>query len=173
MNNAFAYANEEEKCYGLAGVAISLNVWDRHEIIRQITLDGPEAISFVPEFAVCANPRMSAKTVWNELVRQYQLLMGMAISDVMSRSVILKHKAVDRAMRKQIYELLEEDGHEICSLEDDETEAIFEKMFDYLSSVYVNAQVGGAVRRFVNILQQRRTMSGTEVEEELQRCLRR
>lgn len=172
IDKKFKYADERDKCYGLAGIAISLNVWDGHSAIRQITLDGPEAVSFAPEAAVCSNPRMSAKIAWAGQVRQFQLLMGMALSNLMCRAVA-RHAALSHDLRDRIFDIAHADGQAYCALEPDETEAMFNKAYHYLSSLYANSQVVNAVRVFANVLQSRRTMSGAEVEEELARCLRR
>lgn len=173
IDQKFKYADERDKCYGLAGIAISLNVWDGHQAIRQITIDGPESVSFAPEAEVCANPRMSAKIAWNDQLRQYQLLMGMALSNLMSRAIVLRHKQIGSDLRDRFFAIADADGQAYCALEPDETEVIFNKTYHYLNSLYSNAQVINAVRQFAETLQSRRTMSATEVEEELARCLRR
>lgn len=173
IDKKFKYADERDKCYGLAGVAISLNVWDGHQAIRQITIDGPESISFAPETGVCANPRMSAKIAWNDQLRQYQLLMGMALSNLMSRAIALRHKQIGSDLRDRFFAIADADGQAYCALEPDETKAIFDKTYHYLSSLYSNAQVISAVRQFADALHNRRTMTAAEVEEELARCLRR
>lgn len=173
IDQKFKYADERDKCYGLAGIAISLNVWDGHHAIRQITIDGPESISFAPEADVCNNPRMSAKIAWNDQLRQYQLLMGMALSNLMSRAIVLRHAQIARDMRDRFLAIATADGQAYCALEPDETEVIFNKTYQYLNSLYSNAQVINAVRQFAETLQSRRTMTATEVEEELARCLRR
>lgn len=173
IDQKFKYADERDKCYGLAGIAISLNVWDGHQAIRQITIDGPESISFAPEAEVCANPRMSAKIAWNDQLRQYQLLMGMALSNLMSRAIALRRTQIGRDLRDRIFAIADADGQAYCALEPDETEVIFNKTYQYLNSLYSNAQVINAVRQFAETLQSRRTMTAAEVEEELARCLRR
>lgn len=172
IDKKFKYADERDKCYGLAGIAISLNVWNGHQTIRQITIDGPESISFAPEAAVYTNPRMSAKIVWNDQLRQYQLLMGMALSNLMCRAIVLRHKQIGSDLRDRIFAIANADGQAYCALEPDETEVIFNKTYRYLNSLYSNSQVVRAVRQFAEALQARRTMTATEVEEELTRCLR-
>lgn len=172
IDQKFKYADERDKCYGLAGIAISLNVWNGHQAIRQITIDGPESVSFAPEASVCSNPRMSAKIAWNDQLRQYQLLMGMALSNLMSRAIVLRHKQIGHDLRDRFFAIVDADGQAYCALERDETETIFNKTYHYLNSLYSNAQVVNAVRLFADALQTRRTMSAAEVEEELERCLR-
>lgn len=57
------YADETDRCYGLAGMAISLVVWDAEELLYEIDLDAPaeEALRLSPDFYLALAPKPALK----------------------------------------------------------------------------------------------------------------
>ncbi len=153
---------------------ISLNVLDSDDMLREISLDSEhgDSIAFTPDFFFCSNPRYSAKIAWKEMVKQYQLLTGLVIGNVLCRYTVSRRHRPDSRVLADLKSLIAYEGHDMCSFDDDEIDEIFDKTYRYLDNVFSSARVHSLADGFVGILRQRRTMSGSEVLEELQQLNR-
>jgi hypothetical protein len=163
------YKNEEDKCYGITGMAVSVVVLDADELVSAISLDaeGDEVVEFAPEFYFNGNPRLSAKVAWNHLLQHYQVSMGMLISNVLCRAYVLHKKQVDDKVRKALLKLVDEEGRETCSLESDEIERLFNKNYSYLYKVFNHTGVQRVVQDFAKELTSRRRLTRGEILEQL------
>lgn len=170
MTRKFVYTDEEDKSYGLTGMALSLVVWDNYPMLRHISLDDAEgeSIAFSPDFFFCSNPRFSAKIAWSELVKQYQTLTSLVMGNIMCRQIVHRRQALTPEDLADIYALIEEEGREDCQLEKDEIDEIFNKTLANLQRIYTNRQVEVIASQFADILRHRRTMSGHEVAEQIE-----
>ena len=170
MENKFAYTDEVDKSFGLAGMAISLTAWDQHMMISNITLDAPDgesSISFGPEFFFSSNPRMSARIAWNELVKQYQMFVGMVIGNIVCRKAVNRREPLTRQLSADIYSLIEDEGRDLCALEADEIDMIFNKTYSYLTDFFSDRRMASAADRFASDLRLRRSMSSHDIDDEL------
>ncbi len=168
MDTKFTYSDITDKCYGLAGRAISLKVLDNNFMIHHVTIDNSdseEAMTFTPDFFFCANPRYSAKITWNEMLRQYQLLVGLVVGDIVCRSRVHLGRAVDQERVSEIQGLIDEEGREQCSLDDDEISAVFGKTYRYLDRVFADTRVQQLATTLADTLQSRRTLTGGDLSD--------
>lgn len=78
------YINEDEKCYGITGMAIGMVVWNAEDVLASVSLDAPvdEVVEFTNEYYFNGN-RLSAKVAWNHILEHYQVSMGMMIGNVL------------------------------------------------------------------------------------------
>lgn len=166
----FAYADEEDKSYGLAGMALSLVIWDDYAKVRLMDIDAEdgESIAFSPEFFFCSNPRFSAKIAWNELLRQYRTLTSLVMGNIMCRRIVYSHSVLTPEDLADIYALIEGEGREVCQLEKDEIDEVFNKTLAQLQRIYSNRQVSVIASQFARILRDRRSMSGHELAEQIE-----
>ncbi|MBQ9077214.1 MAG: hypothetical protein IJY31_05160 [Muribaculaceae bacterium] len=169
MENNFKYSSEDDKCYGIAGMAVGMVVWDCENMLSSVSLDVPadESIEFAPEFYYAANQNLSAKVVWNKTLEHYQLYMGMLISNVVCRNMVLNRTFVGEKLKKQLYSCLEEEGKCSCSLETDEIKRLFDKNYEYVCRIFNHHGVQDIVRDFVLRLKQQRRLSRADVVEGL------
>ena len=94
--------------------------------------------------------------------------MGLAIANAMCRKMVLDHGMLDRKRRNELLDAAVEDGHALCQLDRDEVEPLFDKSFSYLTRVFGNRDIQRAIAAFVQQLQQRRSLTRSEVAELLQ-----
>lgn len=169
MDNKFRYTDEVDKSFGLAGMVLSLTAWDKHLMVSNITLDSADgsSITFGPEFFFSSNPRMSARIAWNELVKQYQMFTGMVIGNILCRKAVCKRESLTRQLASEIYSLIEDEGRDLCALEDDEIDLIFKKTYDYLSDFFSDGRMASAADRFASDLRLRRSMTAYDIDDEL------
>lgn len=163
------YRDEEDKCYGVTGMAIGLTIFEADDLFNSITIDadGLDCISFTPAYYFMGNPAISARNAWKSVLQHYQLTSGLVIADAMCRRMFRDRGSVDKALRKSLYDAICEEGKTSCQLEEDEVDQIFEKSYRYLMKLLSNYQVQDIVRDFAHQLKTRRVLTQHEVAEEL------
>ncbi len=169
MDNNFKYSSEDDKCYGIAGMAVGMVVWDCENLMASISLDSPadESIEFTPDFYFPSNQNLSAKSVWHKTFEQYQLYMGMLISNIVCRNIVLNRSFIGEKVKKQLFSYVEEEGKESCSLDNDEIRRLFDKNYDYIYRLFNHNGVQEIVHGFASRLKQQRKLSRADVIEGL------
>lgn len=162
------YMNEDDKAYGLAGMAISLAALDAIDNIVEVSLDakGP-MVTFSNEFYFSTSPALSPKATWNHLVRNFYITSSMVMSNVMSRSLVRMKQNVPQELMDSIHKEMAEEAKDICQLEDDEIDNLFEKTRVYMGRIFRNPRIHPAVDDFARTLSVKRIMSGNEIADEL------
>ena len=164
------YRNEQDKCYGVAGMAIGLSVFDADNLMAEVTIDadGVDCVRFVPDFYFTGSPRVPASKSWHHIYAHYQVSMGLAIANAMCRRMVQDHGVLDRKRREELLDAAVADGHSLCQLDRDEVEPLFDKSYSYLMRVFGNRDIQQAINAFVEQLRQRRSLTRGEVAELLQ-----
>ncbi|MDE7413271.1 MAG: hypothetical protein K2N05_05720 [Muribaculaceae bacterium] len=162
------YLNEDDKAYGLAGMAISLAALDAMDFVADISLDsdGP-MVNFSQQYYNPASPAVSVKTNWNNLLHNFYITSAMVLSNVMARSIVRMHQPVPSELLDSIYAEITEEGKETCSLEEDEIENIYNRTSSYMRRIFNNPRVMPAIDEFARTISRRRTLSGNEILDEL------
>ena len=86
------YSDDNDRSYGAAGMAIGLVVYDGEDMLASITLDGDpnDMVSMSPDFYFAGNPGVSAKTAWNQILKNYNLGIAMVMSNLLCRNLVMK-----------------------------------------------------------------------------------
>ena len=170
MGVGLKYIDEEDKCYGIAGMAVAIMVWDGEKLLSSVSLDASanQALKFTSDFYFSGNPRLSAKFSWNRILEHYQLSIGMMIANLMCRNIVLRQTQVSSELKSLIYKYILEEGQEVCSLENDEIKALFDKSYNYLNNIFNHSGVQNIIFEFATKLRQQRILSQKEVIEALQ-----
>lgn len=171
MNNktlTLAYTNEDDKAYGLAGMAISLAALDAIDRVASVSLDaeGPMVI-FSHQYYFSGSPSISPKTTWDNLLHNFYITSAMVISNVMARSIVRLGQDVPSGLLDTIHREITEEGRDTCSLEDDEIETIYDKTRAYMGRIFRNPRLHPAIDDFARTLSRRRSLSGSEILDEL------
>lgn len=163
-----AYINEDDKAYGLAGMAISLAALDAIDRVAGVSLDadGP-MVTFSHQYYFSGSPSISPKTTWDNLLHNFYITSAMVISNVMARSMVRMGQDVPTDLLDIIHREITEEGRDTCSLEDDEIETIYDKTRAYMGRIFRNPRLHPAIDDFARTLSRRRTLSGNEVLDEL------
>ena len=162
------YLNEDDKAYGLAGMAISLAALDAMDFVADISLDaeGP-MVNFSHQYYYPSSPAISVKSNWNNLLHNFYITSAMVLSNVMARSLVRLHTPVPADVLDAIYSEIAEEGKETCSLEEDEIESIYNRTSSYMRRIFNNPRVMPAIDEFARTISRRRTLSGHEILDEL------
>lgn len=166
MENILKYADETDKAYGLAGMAISLVAWDAEEWLEAINLDAQadEAMQMSAEFYLNIAPRIGAKALWEQSFKRFQLTTAMTVANVACREMVRKHYGAlsgesDSALRKALYD----EGDALCSLEQDEVSHIYGKSLAYCTRLFAHPGVQQLAETFANNLQTHRNLTASEI----------
>ncbi len=104
MDQDFKYSNEEDRSYGLAGMAVSVVVWDSERLFNAVDIDAAagEAMEMTQEFYFSGNPGLSAKAAWESMVEHFQLSTAMMVSNVMCRLYVHRNTQIDAGLRRRM-----------------------------------------------------------------------
>lgn len=161
------YTDDDDRCYGLTGMAMGVVIWDCEELLASIDLDAPAdaMMEFTPQYYFAGNPRLSARLAWNQIVEHYRLSMGLMMANVLCRRYVHDHADVDAPTLDLMKEYLLEEGRDTCSLDDDEINTLFNKQLSYLHRLFSHSGVQRVAADFAADLKHRRRMSIAEIIE--------
>lgn len=167
-NNVLGYKDDNDRCYGLSGMAMAIVVTDSEELLASIDLDAAdsdEMMKFSPQYFFAGNPRLSARLAWNHLVEHYQLTMGLAIANVLSRYYVNRRQEITSEILDAMHQAMISEGKYTCELDEDEVNMLFNKQFSYMQRLFRHPGVQGVVRNFADDLSHCRHMTVNEVIE--------
>ncbi len=161
------YNDEDDKCLGIAGMAIGISIWNGEELLYQIDLDDEDGgyISFTPDYYFSGNPALSPVDSWHATLKHYQMTVGMLIANLMSRSLSSKSPVRYADAKKAIFAEVAEEGKRSCQLEDDEIRQLFQETYGYLEQVFSNQSVRTIAQTFATRLKDSRRLTNYEVKE--------
>lgn len=171
MNVTLKYIDEDDKCYGLVGTAVGMLIYECDDHLLGLSLDDPDpdqAIRLVAEHYFSGNPQMSAKIVWTNLLSQYQMMVAMTLSNYLCRALVHRQKqSVDPFEKNLLRQVIVEEGHDTCQLDDDEIDAMFTKGYNHLYRVFAHSGVQNVIHSFASALTRERMMDHEEIENQL------
>ncbi|MDE5652122.1 MAG: hypothetical protein K2G75_04350 [Muribaculaceae bacterium] len=163
-----SYSNEDDRAYGLAGMAISLAGLDALDSIVDISLDadGP-MVNFSQQYYYSLSPAVSPKSVWENLIRNFHITASMVVGNVLARSMVRLHEDLPAEVEREIYSEIAAEGADSCGLEKDETEVLYRRIMSQHRRIFGNPRLHPAITELARIISRRRTLSGLELREEL------
>ncbi len=143
------YRDEIDKCYGVAGMALSLSLFNADDKFSSITIDaenGFDCINFTPDYYIVYNPSLPAKESWHNTLNNFQLSMALAIADGICRRVVGERSEVDRELKRTLFKISCDEASNLCQLEEDEVRNLFDEYFVYLNKVFANKTVKKVIK---------------------------
>ena len=171
MDSHLRYTDEKDKSYGLAGMAISMVVLDGEEYLDGLSIDAPtgEGIELSQEFYFVGNPRKKKKIAWNEMLKHFQLSSGMVISNVMCRNYVQHRRKLNSDIVDELKNFMRDEARENCSLDEDESDMIFDKTLRYFDRLFSYSHVHEIANEFADTIVRQRHLSSQEIIEQLSR----
>lgn len=159
------YRDEDDKCYGIAGMAIGMAIWNGEDLIYLLDIDDDASgyIRFTSDF-YANDPRLSTKESWESTLRHFQMSVGMLISNMLCRS-LRGDKTGYAEIKSAIFDTIAEEGKNACQLESDEVESIFSEAYSYMSRAFSDSSIRRIATDFAAKLKESRTLSNSEVKE--------
>lgn len=169
MKKKFSYTNEAHRAYGVAGMAISLVIFDGEDMLASVDIDrNPgEMMEMAPDFYFTGNPSLSAKAAWSRIVSNFNLTAAMILGNALCRSLVLERRELAKELLASLHDTIVGEAAETCSLEADEAERLFNKDLSYLYRVISNSNVHDIAHDFAGQLRQTRRMSRHDVVDAL------
>lgn len=163
------YNDERDRSYGLTGVAISMVALDAEEYLDSISLDAPvgNSIEFSHDFFFITGPSFSAKSAWNERLKHFQITAGMIIANMMCRNYVQHRRKLSSDILDSLRDFVRDEGSALCSLEDDETDEVFNRSVSYFDRLFSYARVHEIANDFADNLINQRHVSAQEAVERL------
>lgn len=166
MSKKFIYTDENDRVYGLTGMAVTMAVWSDNDNILEINIDRTdEPVSFTPGFYFSRNQNCSAKEVWEMMMKHFQLAMGMAQGNLLCRRLVGQHVMPGEDETEALRLAAVQEGLETCGLERDEVEALWNKSYRTLVRVFGHNGVGSIAENFASELLMRRRLECSEIGE--------
>ncbi|MBR5331780.1 MAG: hypothetical protein IKV32_00565 [Muribaculaceae bacterium] len=164
------YRNEQDKCYGLTGVAMSAVILDIENIIYSISLDSDafNSVRYTPQSFVEGNALISPRNVLEHNVKKFRLTMGMILANILCRTYVLDGKFINHKTKQQFFDYFIEEGKESCDLDKDEVSALFNKNYDYFQRIFSHPQVQSIANDFAQNLTENRTLTQSQIITALQ-----
>ena len=163
-----AYQNEDDRAYGLAGMAISLAALNAIDREAEVSLDaeGP-MVSFSHADYFAGSPSISPKATWDNLIQNFHITPAMVMANVHSRSLVRMMREAPRQILDEIHQEVISEGTETCGLERDEIDNLYNRTLSYTRRIFANPRLHPAIEEFVRVLSRRRVLSGMEIQDEL------
>lgn len=161
------YSDERDKTYGIAGMAITLVALDGEDFLSEIHLDSEPGESMVMshDFGLRGNPRMSAKIVWEQTLKELRMTTSMALGNLACRRYVLAHTGMTAAETDGIRAAVVEEGREYCALDEDECRHLFDSCYSYVDRIFRHSGIAGVAGSFADELARRRSMTASEAIE--------
>ena len=174
-NNILKCIDERDKSYGVAGMAIAVVAYDTEDMLASVSMDAEpgHTIEFGSEFFYNANPRMSAKIAWNELIKHFRLATGLMVANTMSRNYVQHRRRLPddtaRALREAVYNYGADDE---AQLEKDEIEAVLQRNIEFFDRLFQMQAVHDATHALAADLVEKRSFSAAEIVDRLASMMR-
>lgn len=169
MNGEFSlkYADESEKCYGVAGMTICLYMYDADKWLNDVSLNRADidSLGFTPDFNFLLSQASSPKAVWHSSLKRFNLTAALLISNVVCRCYLKHRIGLSRSLQQQMIDLLCDEATENCQLDSDEVEALYNDNLVRIDRAFRSQGVALAVERFVEHLSQLRSLSADHIRE--------
>ena len=165
---SLSYLNEDDRAYGLAGMMVALANLDAIDRVATVSIDndGP-MVEFSHEYYFTGTPSISPKSTWDNLVQNFHITTSMVVGNILARSLVrLKEEAPEDIM-KEVYDLVEEEGRETCSLETDEVQKLYDHALNRSLRIFRNPRVHPVINEFARVISLKRSFSGREIYDEL------
>lgn len=164
-----SYKDDNDKCYGAAGMAIGIVVLRGHGKLAGLSVDSaPGSImEFTDDFYFSGNQGMMATTAWQQMVENFNVMAGMLVSNILCRNIVGQHCVPSDSVRSHIREAVVAEGVDSCSLEPEEAGHLFDNNYQKFMNLYSRRGIHSVVHEFASVLQSRRHLTRIEVLEEL------
>ncbi|MCM1291625.1 MAG: hypothetical protein NC201_05365 [Prevotella sp.] len=164
----FSYISDEDRAYGLAGMAVSVAALDAFDRIALFSLDseGP-MVSFSHDYYFSGSPSISPKATWSNLINNFYITSTMVLSNIMARAMVREKGEYPEAQLSMIRDEMVKEGEDSCGLESEEVESIFSRALTRMRPIFSNRRLHPALDELALTFMRRRSLSGREIYDEL------
>lgn len=165
--NILRYSDSRDNAYGLAGMTITLVALDGESYFDAIDLDAAvgDQMAMSHDFGLRGNPRMSAKIIWEQTMRELRLSAMLALGNVTCRRYLLDHRTLNADELHAVRYALRHDAGEHLELDNDEADNLFDSCRQYTDRLFRHPGVVEISHNFAGRIAKQRRMSAAEAIE--------
>lgn len=162
------YTDNRDKAYGIAGMALTLAVCDGLHLLNEVDYDdcAGNNMHMAAVFVASGNPRMSAKSVWSQTIKDLRAVTSMVLGNIACRRRMLSNHGYT-ADEPAVRELVRQQGMVYCSLESDEADALYDSCQSYVNRIFAHTGIVPVIEQFSQRIADRKRMSAAEILETL------
>lgn len=159
------YTDKTDRAYGLCGASLALFVYDAERFISHLSIDAPAdaGVDLFPEFFMIENQNISAKTVWNNQYRRFQVAAAMMIGNLLCRSISRRKSDISREVSNLLLSHLLREGEESCGLDASEVRELLAEPFDYLRKLLRHPRINATMCDMAQELSENRSLERDRV----------
>lgn len=167
-HNLLGYRGEDDRCYGLAGMSVSLASLDALDQVASVSIDYPgPMIRFTGEFYYGGSPSVSPKATWHRLMENYRLTTSLAICNVLARCAFRDGGTDPTDMLDELWPIIRAEGAEACALEDDEIDSLLSNTLTRARRIFGNHRLLQLLPPLAEAIRSERELSGRALAEHL------
>lgn len=159
------YSDATDRAFGLCGTALALFIYDAERYIFSLSLDAPadRGISLTPDFYTVNNPNVSAKIIWQNEYRRFQLVAAMTMGNLLCRSITRRRSDLSQQVQNLMLSHLMQEGEATCGLETSEVRNIIGESFSYLRRLFMHPTINKTLNSMAQELKQTHTLDRDRV----------
>ncbi len=164
------YTDTAQRASALTGMAVALYMMERDEYLDSLSLDAPVGEGFIlsNDIGHTVNQNLSAKSIWRKDFEDFRLLTGLAVANLMSRSLRQENNPVVGVdQNAAVLKFILNEGEQSVNLDTDESRKIYNDTFEYFHSVFSNSQVHRLMLPLIDALIEQRTLTAEQVARQL------
>ena len=161
------YKDEDDKCFGIAGMAIGISILNGEDLLLGADLDDESGnyLTFTPYYYFQGSPLLGASEAWRITINLYRMTIGMLLANIFCRSMHSGKVISYMEAKKALFSGIAEEGRRSCQLDDDEIRKLFQETYDYLRQVFIDTNVRTIANRFSARLKDNRRLSNCEIKQ--------
>ena len=113
------YTDTTDKANGIAGMAIKLIACQGEHLLAEKRFDEPDGhnMHMAHDFGLPGNPRMSAKSLWSQSVKDLRAMASMVLGNIECRKAITAGFEPGFNAERIVRDLVRSEGQKMCSLD--------------------------------------------------------
>ncbi len=161
------YTDTTDKANGIAGMAITLIACQGEHLLAEIRFDEPDGhnMHMAHDFGLPGNPRMSAKSLWSQSVKDLRAMASMVLGNIECRKAITAGFEPGFNAERIVRDLVRSEGQKMCSLDKDEADTLFDSCQHYVRRLFAHPDLLDVARRFSAHISDRRILTKNETVE--------
>lgn len=165
--DSLKYNDEDDRAYGLGGMAMAMVIWDNDQYLMALNLDADpdEGLEFTPDFFMFRNPKSSPRAAWNDSVERFQLSTGLLVSNVLCRALVREKHDIAPQLRQTLVRCLHDEGSGAADLTAQEVDTIFSKAYNYFHQIFSHPTVATLAGKLVESMKKDRQLDRDAVME--------
>lgn len=148
-------------------MAITLAVCDGLHLLNEIDYQAPAGCNMLMSamFDTGGNPRMSAKSVWTQSLKDLRAVTSMVLGNIECRRLMHSAPEGQRVAYEDLRSLVREQAKAYCALDDDEADTLYDSCNGYVRRIFSHSALVPVVEEFCTQINKRPRMSATEIAE--------